>query len=53
MLTWCISRQRILFVALKALGFTGVTPMGTGYIDIGALQSQASSGGSAPHAYVQ
>jgi hypothetical protein len=31
--------------ALKAAGFPGVTPMGTGYEDIGALQSQASAGG--------
>jgi hypothetical protein len=39
--------------ALKAKGFPGVTPMGTGYADIGALQSQGSAGGTAPHAYVQ
>ena len=40
--------------ALKAKGFPGITPAGTGYADIGALQSQGSAGGSAaPHAYVQ
>jgi hypothetical protein len=37
---------------LKAAGFPGVSPFGTGYLDVGALQSQAASG-SAPHAYVQ
>jgi hypothetical protein len=30
---------------LKASGFPGITPMGTGYLDIGALQSQAPAGG--------
>jgi hypothetical protein len=38
---------------LKAAAFPGVTPAGTGYLDIGALQSKAASGGSSPHAYVQ
>ena len=38
---------------LKALGFPGITPMGTGYLDIGALQSSSAGTGSAPHAYVQ
>lgn len=37
--------------ALKATGFPAVTQMGTGYPDLGALQSQATSGGSG--AYVQ
>jgi hypothetical protein len=32
--------------ALKGTGFPGITPMGTGYLDIGALQSKSSSGGS-------
>jgi hypothetical protein len=31
--------------ALKAVGFPGVTLFGTGYLSIGALQSQGSSGG--------
>jgi hypothetical protein len=31
--------------ALKAKGFPGIMPAGTGYEDIGALQSQASAGG--------
>jgi hypothetical protein len=39
--------------ALKAAGFPGVSPFGTGYIDVGALQSQAATGGAAPRAYVQ
>jgi hypothetical protein len=41
--------------ALKAAGFPGVTPFGTGYLDIGALQSQAAAGGSppAPRPYLQ
>jgi hypothetical protein len=40
--------------ALKAAGFPGVSPAGTGYLDIGALQSKAASGsGVSPHAYVQ
>ena len=40
--------------ALKAAGFPGVTPMGTGYLDIGALQSQAAAGASiAAGGYVQ
>ena len=39
--------------AVKAAGWPGVTPGGTGYIDGGALQSKAASGGNAPHAYVQ
>ena len=40
---------------LKAAGFPGVTAAGTGYLDIGALQSQGSSGstGGGPHAFVQ
>lgn len=33
--------------ALKAAGFPGVTPFGTGYAAVGALQPQASSGGGA------
>jgi len=32
---------------LKAAGFPGATPAGTGYIDVGALQSQVASSGSA------
>jgi hypothetical protein len=40
--------------ALKAAGFPGVTPAGTGYLDIGALQSQAAAGASiAAGGYVQ
>ena len=39
--------------ALKAVGFPGITPMGTGHLDIGTLQSLGGSTGSAPHAYVQ
>jgi hypothetical protein len=40
--------------ALGAKGFPGVGPFGTGYADIGALQSKAASGsGVSPHAYVQ
>jgi hypothetical protein len=39
--------------ALKAAGFPGVTPAGTGYLDIGALQSQGASGSSTPFGYVQ
>jgi len=39
--------------ALKAAGFPGVSPFGTGYIDVGALQSQAATGGASPRAYVQ
>lgn len=40
--------------ALKAAGFPGVSPAGTGYLDIGALQSQAAAGSSiASGAYVQ
>ena len=38
---------------LKAAGFPGVTPAGTGYLDIGALQSQAATGGAAPHPFAQ
>jgi hypothetical protein len=39
---------------LKAAGFPGVSPMGTGYLDIGALQSQAAAGASiAAGSYVQ
>lgn len=33
--------------ALKAAGFPGVSPFGTGYLDVGALQSQAATGGGA------
>jgi hypothetical protein len=32
--------------ALKGVGFPGVTPVGTGFMDIGALQSQATGGGT-------
>jgi hypothetical protein len=40
--------------ALGAKGFPGVTPAGTGYLDIGALQSQAAAGASiAAGSYVQ
>jgi hypothetical protein len=40
--------------ALKTAGFPGVTPAGTGYLDIGALQSQAAAGASiAAGGYVQ
>jgi hypothetical protein len=40
--------------ALKAAGFPGVSPAGTGYLDIGALQSQAAAGASiAAGSYVQ
>lgn len=40
--------------ALKAKGYPGISQNGTGYLDIGPLQSQGSSGGgSAPHAYSQ
>ncbi len=38
--------------ALKAAGSPGATPGGSGYIDVGALQSQAATGGSS-WAYVQ
>ncbi len=38
--------------AVKAAGYPGVTPAGTGYAAMGALQPQ-SSGGAAPHAIVQ
>lgn len=37
---------------LKAAGFPGVTPAGTGYLDVGALQSQAATGGGA-YVFVQ
>jgi hypothetical protein len=40
--------------ALKAAGFPGLTPAGTGYLDIGALQSAAAAGASiAAGGYVQ
>jgi hypothetical protein len=39
--------------ALAGKGFPGVSPMGTGHLDIGTLQSLGGSTGSAPHAYVQ
>ncbi len=35
---------------VKAAGFPGVTPAGTGYIDGGALQSKAAGTGASPHA---
>lgn len=39
--------------ALKAAAFPGVTAAGTGYLDIGALQSMGASAGGGNHAYVQ
>jgi hypothetical protein len=40
--------------ALAAVAFPGVMPAGTGYLDIGALQSQGSTTTpTAPHAFVQ
>lgn len=39
--------------ACRATGYPGITPGGTGYIDIGALQHQDSGGtGSSEHSYV-
>ena len=38
---------------LRALGYPGSSPAGTGYIDVGPLQSQGATGGAAPHAYQQ
>jgi hypothetical protein len=39
---------------LKALGYPGVAPFGTGYADVGALQSQAAAGaGTTMAAYAQ
>ena len=40
--------------ALKATGFPGIAPFGTGYGSIGALQpSQAVIASGGPHAFVQ
>lgn len=40
--------------ALKAVGFPGIIPTaGTGYLDVGALQSQGAASGGANSSYVQ